>query len=145
MINLDACPCSGRNLDRLVKPAALMLLTRQDLHGYELVQRLGDLPMFGGAKPDTTGVYRALRAMAGEGLVTSSWVLSDAGPAKRCYHMTEDGLACARKWVATLKQYHDAVGALLALAEETLAEVSAGRTEGRGSSGTAPATAGDRS
>lgn len=131
MIDLNACPCSGRNLDRLVKPAVLMMLAREDLHGYEIVQRLGGLDVFGGAAPDATGVYRALRSMAEDGLVTSTWVLSDAGPAKRRYHMAEDGIACARKWVFTLRQYHAAVGALLRLAEDALAGLPGSPGEAR--------------
>lgn len=119
MIDLDECPCSGKSLAKLVKPAALTLLVKEDLHGYDVVQRLAALPGFAGGAPDTTGVYRALRNMEDTGLVTSTWVVSDAGPAKRSYHITEDGLACAQRWLATLRDYHDAVGALVRLAEET--------------------------
>ena len=58
--------------------------------------------------------------------MTSTWVVSDAGPAKRCYHITEDGLACARRWLVTLREYHDAVGALVRLAEETFGDACPG-------------------
>jgi DNA-binding PadR family transcriptional regulator len=131
MPDLEACPCSGKNLDKLVKPAVLMLLAREDMHGYELLQRLGEMPVFGSMKPDITGVYRALRSMQEDGMVTSTWILSEVGPAKRCYHMTEDGLACAGKWVETLRQYHTAVGGLLAEAEGALAAVAAGKAPRR--------------
>ena len=131
MLDLESCPCTGKNLGKLVKPAVLMLLAGEDLHGYEIVQRLGTLPLFGGETPDTTGVYRALRQMDEEGMVTSTWVLSEAGPAKRCYHMTEDGLACAQKWAETLKQYHAAVGALLALAEQSMDAAVTGKAPRR--------------
>ena len=122
MVDLEECPCSGK----LVKPAALTLLVREDLHGYDVVQKLAALPGFAGGPPDTTGVYRALRSMEETGLVTSTWVVSDAGPAKRCYHITEDGLACAQRWLVTLRDYHDAVGALVRVAEGTFGEALPG-------------------
>ena len=125
MIDLNECPCSGKSLAKLVKPAALTLLVKEDLHGYDVVQRLAALPGFAGGAPDTTGVYRALRNMEDTGLVTSTWIVSDAGPAKRCYHITEDGLACARRWLRTLRDYYDAVGALVRLTEETFDDASA--------------------
>jgi len=119
MIDLDTCACSGKNLAKLVKPAALTLLLKEEMHGYDVVQKLGELPYLAGLSPDPTAVYRALRSMDDLGLVTSNWVVSDSGPAKRCYRITADGVECARRWVETLRDYHAAVGSLLAMAEET--------------------------
>ena len=120
MIDLDTCPCSGKTLAKLIKPAVLMLLVEHDLHGYDIVSKLGHLALLEEHKPDSTGVYRALRAMDESGLVASSWVLSSAGPAKRCYRITDDGLACLQRWLGTLRTYHAAVGALLAMAEKAV-------------------------
>jgi DNA-binding PadR family transcriptional regulator len=131
MLDLATCACSGRNLDKLVKPAALMLLAGADLHGYDIVRRLTDLPTFKGERPNPAGVYRTLRAMEAEGLITASWELSESGPAKRRYRMTKDGHACVGKWVDTLREYQVAVAGLLALAEQALAAASRGKTSAR--------------
>lgn len=104
------CPCAGRNLDKLVQPAILTVLAREDLHGYMLVQRLAEMPMFRGQKPDATGVYRFLRQMEERELVTSTWDTSETGPAKRLYRLTDTGRACLVRWVGTLTYYSDALG-----------------------------------
>ncbi len=112
-LNYCDCPCAGRNLDKLVQPAILTVLACEDVHGYVLVQRLAEMPMFRGQKPDATGVYRFLRQMEERALVTSTWDTSEAGPAKRLYRLTEAGRGCLVRWVDTLAAYHEAIGALL--------------------------------
>jgi poly-beta-hydroxybutyrate-responsive repressor len=107
------CPCAGRNLDKLVQPAILTVLLGEDVHGYVLVQRLAEMPMFRGQKPDGTGVYRFLRQMEERALVTSTWDTSETGPAKRLYHLTATGHACLIRWIDTLATYHAAIGELL--------------------------------
>jgi PadR family transcriptional regulator PadR len=120
-LTYEDCPCAGRNLDKLVQPAILTVLAREDAHGYVLVQRLADLPTFHGDKPDTTGVYRFLRQMEERGLVTSTWDTSETGPAKRLYHLTEAGRGCLGRWVDTLCTYHQALGELLEVARRASA------------------------
>ena len=72
----------------LLRPAILLLLKEQDSHGYELVSRLGEL---GFEVSDFGGLYRTLRGMEDEGLVTSSWGTPARGPARRVYALTEQG------------------------------------------------------
>jgi len=127
MIDLDSCSCSGKNLVKLVKPAALLLLLREDLHGYDIVRRLADLSPSEDLQPDSTAVYHALRAMDEQGLVTSTWVVSDIGPAKRCYRITEDGEACARRWVETLRNYCGVLENLLCMGDEILGALALGQ------------------
>ena len=115
-LKYEDCPCAGRNMDKLVQPAILTVLGREDIHGYVLVQRIADMPMFHGQKPDATGVYRVLRQMEERQLVTSAWDTSESGPARRLYHLTTAGRACLLRWVETLAGYHDALGELLAMA-----------------------------
>ena len=64
--------------------------------------------MFGGQKPDASGVYRCLKTMEAKGLVASSWTLSDTGPAKRSYQLTPAGERCLQQWIRTLE--HTATG-----------------------------------
>ena len=74
---------------RLLWTAILGLLEERASHGYELVARLND----SGTVADTVGVYRALRAMEAEGIVSSTWDVSQRGPARRVYVPTPAGHA----------------------------------------------------
>lgn len=71
--------------------------------------------MFDGREPDHAGIYRALKEMADEGLVMSSWETGDSGPAKKVFEMTDAGRACLETWFATLSNYRDAINELLSL------------------------------
>jgi len=116
------CPCAGRNLDKLVQPAILTVLAREDVHGYVLVQLLAEMPMFLGQKPDPTGVYRFLRQMEERELVTSTWDTSESGPAKRLYQLTATGRSCLVRWVETLATYHSSLGELLTVTRTVIGE-----------------------
>ncbi len=110
---LTDCPCTGRNLDKLIQPAVLMILADGALHGYRIVQRLAEMSMFQGHPPDGTGIYRFLKAMEDRGMVTSAWDLSESGPAKRLFDLTPAGAKCLDRWAATIADYHAQVGELL--------------------------------
>ena len=61
--------------------------SREPSHGYELMGRLAEL---GVEPPPSTGVlYRLLRTMAGDGVVSSYWSTPQRGPARSVYAMTE--------------------------------------------------------
>ena len=109
----DDCPCGGRTLDKLIHPAILVVLAAGPLHGYRLTEKIGELRMCGGQKPDASGVYRCLKTMEVRGLVASSWTLSDTGPAKRSYRITPAGERCLQQWITTLEEYRDGIAALL--------------------------------
>ena len=107
------CPCRGATLAKLVQPAILAVLAEGGLHGYDIVQRAADLPTLRGHRPDPTGIYRILKAMARRGLLTAAWDASEKGPAKRSYSLTAAGRECLAAWVQTLHSYRDAIDALL--------------------------------
>ena len=75
-----------------LRPALLLLLAEGTAHGYELLDRVGELGL---DRVDTGGLYRCLRAMDEDGLVRSSWEPSAAGPARRRYELTAEG----RQWL----------------------------------------------
>jgi poly-beta-hydroxybutyrate-responsive repressor len=120
-INLATCPCGGGTLDKLIQPAILIVLLEGPLHGYRLAERIGDMAMFGGEKPDPSGVYRTLKAMETKGLVVSSWDTSERGPAKKAYRITSSGEGCLRHWIKTLEKYREGIAALLKLAKNATA------------------------
>jgi DNA-binding PadR family transcriptional regulator len=126
LTSLADCPCSGRNLDKLIQPAVLAILAQKALHGYRVVQDLAAMPMFKGHEPDNTGVYRFLNAMEDRGLLTSAWDMSDRGPAKKLFDLTNDGRQCLAKWVATLREYREQIGELLEHLERATAMPTGG-------------------
>jgi DNA-binding PadR family transcriptional regulator len=121
----EDCPCSGKTLNRLIHPAILTVLAQEALHGYAIVRKVSAMPMLGGEKPDPTGVYRCLKSMEEQGLVTSAWDLPDAGPAKRSFALTPDGHRCLCRWVESLEVHREAIEGLLVLARAALEKRSA--------------------
>ena len=118
MSELVACSCDGGTLDRLIQPAILVVLAAGPLHGYRLVERIGEVPGLAGRKPDASGVYHMLKAMERKGLVASSWDVSESGPAKKSYHITPTGGQCLHRWIKTLENYRRGISGLLGAARK---------------------------
>ena len=119
-MGLTACPCAGRKLGKLIQPAILAVLAQGPMHGYGLAERIGRLPICGGEGPDSTGIYRFLKAMEDRGLVASTWDLSERGPARKTYGITPAGEECLAQWVKTLQHYRRGINALVRLARRSL-------------------------
>jgi PadR family transcriptional regulator PadR len=124
MLDFDSCPCAGNSLDRLIQPAILVVLMEGPLHGYRVAERIGEMPSFAGQKPDVSGVYRFLKAMENKGLLTASWDLSESGPAKKCYQITDDGEHCLKQWITTLEEYRKGITSLLRTARHSIHQVN---------------------
>ena len=114
-MDLDQCICSGKSLPKLLRPAILALLSENSAHGYQLLQHLREMNLFGGASPDTSGVYKILRQMENEELIAPTWDLGESGPARRKYELTGKGRACLERWALTLAEFHAQIGTLLSL------------------------------
>jgi len=127
MVSLEKCPCAGRHLEKFVQPAVLSLLAEEPLHGYLLMQRLGKMPMFRNQTPDSTGVYRFLKAMEGRGLVVAAWDVSESGPAKKRFRLTAKGRKCLETWVTTLETYCDGLGHMLRTLRHALGRTARGK------------------
>lgn len=105
--DLKECAELGKSLNRLSQPTILTLLAANDkpMHGYIIVQQAAHSPMFGGKKPDATGIYRALKRMEEAELVTSEWETPEEGSAKRLSTLTDKGRHCLRRWIDALACY----------------------------------------
>jgi len=103
--DFEQCACAGRTLSRFVRPAVLALLAQAPAHGYDLLRRLQEFKMFSGVPPDASGVYKTLRAMTDEGLVSGEWDTPDAGSARRPFTLKSKGRQCLAQWAATLDTY----------------------------------------
>lgn len=83
-----------------LKPCLLLLLAEGPSHGYELLEQVRRLGIQG-AEPG--GLYRYLRSMEKDQLVSSWWEPSQAGPARRTYILTDAGREALRASVDSLR------------------------------------------
>lgn len=79
------------HIDKMLWPALMFLLQqKKQAHGYELIQALHKMETVEG-DIDPATVYRNLRRMEDEGLVSSYWESGSSGPARRLYNLSEKG------------------------------------------------------
>ena len=93
-----------RRIARFVQPCLLLLLHQGRSHGYSLMEGLKGFG-FGEDPVDSSVVYRYLREMEEDGLVSSEWnTEASAGPARRVYRISEEGDHALAWWVAGLRE-----------------------------------------
>ncbi len=83
-------------------PVILLLLRQWNSYGYELMEKMS---AFGVEAINPGAFYRTLRQMEKDGIVSSSWSTSEAGPARRVYSITASGEAYLKFWAESLDQY----------------------------------------
>ncbi len=111
MKSMDGGPDTGKGLPRTFQRACLLMALRQgQSHGYELLDAVRRLGL---RSAEAGGLYRCLRAMEEEGLVTSWWEPSQSGPPRRTYLLTEAGTLAARAAVDHLVEVRDMLAAML--------------------------------
>lgn len=106
----DACRCDGGQPKNFARPCLLLLLSEAPAHGYELIERMRP---FGFEVGDPAGIYKALRQMESEGIVSSEWELPRRGPARRVYALTSDGRDLLGAWAHTLERNRAVLDAFL--------------------------------
>lgn len=94
-------------VERFSEPALLLLLRERATHGYELLEALP--PLTGDARVDMGNLYRVLRALEEDGLVTSRWEAGAPGPAKRTYELTAEGNRLLDEWAAALRRSRERI------------------------------------
>jgi PadR family transcriptional regulator len=81
----------GRYRRSVLEAAVLASIAEATTHGYDLVQQItalaADLVCI-----DAGSMYRLLRELEEQGLVTSSWQTAESGPSKRVYAITAQGV-----------------------------------------------------
>ncbi|MFJ5713551.1 poly-beta-hydroxybutyrate-responsive repressor [Neobacillus sp. NPDC093127] len=85
-----------------VLPFILLLLSKVSLHGYELSQRL---EAFGFKTLDQGNLYRLLRQLEKDELLSSEWDTTGSGPAKRRYSITKAGITYLKGYANQLETY----------------------------------------
>jgi PadR family transcriptional regulator len=96
-------------LERFSEPAVLLVLRDSPGHGYELLEQLQTL--MPNERVDMGKLYRILRSLEREGLVTSTWDDEAPGPAKRVYVITQSGRRVLAQWVEAFKKIEHQIAA----------------------------------
>lgn len=97
------CRCGGGlPVEKFMQPCLLILLKQRSAHGYDLIQQL---PEFGfSERLDPGSVYRNLRRLEDERLVTSRWDVGEGGPARRLYSLSDEGEEMLHAWAVHIRQ-----------------------------------------
>ncbi len=96
------CPKMGLKFGNILTATLLALLLEEPAHGYVLIERLEEMGLSFKGVPYAV-VYRMLRTMEEDGLITSQWDISGNGPSKRIYHVTNEGKKYLKMWVRRAK------------------------------------------
>jgi PadR family transcriptional regulator, regulatory protein PadR len=95
-----------------------LLLRERPMHGYELIERLPEVAG-GETRVDVGNLYRLLRGLEDEGVVTSEWSADLPGPAKRTYELTDAGRALLDRWAGSLQEAQAVISGFLKRYEQS--------------------------
>lgn len=98
------------NVEKFVEPCILLLLSKNDSHGYGLMD---DLERQCDHKVDIGNLYRTLRKMEKNRWITSFWLKGTIGPKKRTYRITAAGKSVLHDAVASLTITHNLLSRFL--------------------------------
>jgi len=115
------CSCKGGNLDKFLQPHILLILSKKEMYGLEIINELEKKPMFMDRSPDPTGVYRYLRKMENDGQLQSEMKAPDnKAKARKVYSITDYGRQCLASWTVALGQYSVDIIGLVSEIEDAL-------------------------
>ena len=97
----DGCGCRGGRLRGFIQPRLLLKLAQKPAHGYELMDIVSQDDELG---TDPGSLYRILRGMEGDGLVTSQWDTSGGGAARRMYQISDQGVEHLHSWMVSIRK-----------------------------------------
>lgn len=90
----------GRNLE----PFLLLELLRGPSYGYDLIRQLAAIG-FRRASAEPGVIYKMLRSLEESGSIRSEWSTQESGPARRYYHLTDQGRILLRGRVQQLARF----------------------------------------
>ncbi|NCB42692.1 MAG: PadR family transcriptional regulator [Clostridia bacterium] len=113
--------CNGKphHMERFLEVCLLLLLYDEIGYGYGLVEQLAS---FGFTEDDlnVSTLYRTLRKMEKEGLVTSFWEEGGQGPKRRVYEITINGKNELDQWINILKVRKSRIESLIIQYDEKI-------------------------
>jgi PadR family transcriptional regulator, regulatory protein PadR len=100
-----------QHIRRFLEPCLLVLLRKEESHGYNLINGLYEFG-FDSKNMDPSVLYRSLRDLESQGLITGQWDTNSLGPQRRVYTITSAGEAVLADWIAELRQTRQQIMAL---------------------------------
>lgn len=97
------CDVKHQKMDRFLEICLLLLLFDQKGYGYGLIEGLSDFG-FTGEDLNIGSLYRSLRKLEDQDLVSSVWEEASQGPKRRVYTITPLGKEELHNWIPVLKQ-----------------------------------------
>jgi len=104
-------------VERFVVPCILVTVKRHPIHGYDLMERLSEMP-FLQPLPAPGVVYRHLRRLEKDGMVRSSLEPGSGGPARKVYSLTPEGDKCLGEWITRIGRRKEGLEAFLLWAKQ---------------------------
>ncbi len=93
----------------------LALLRERPRYGFDLVRELSEAD---GLLTSEGTIYPLLSRLRKDGLVSTTWQESDAGPPRRYYALTQDGRSALHRFVDDWTRFRDGVDRILGRADE---------------------------
>ncbi len=96
--------CNGphHQMERFLEVCLLLLLYDEVGYGYGLIEQL-EYFGFVAEELNVSTLYRTLRKMEKESLVSSYWQQGGPGPKRRVYEITKSGKLHLEQWITILK------------------------------------------
>jgi len=101
-----------RGVMGFLRPALLFLLTRENAHGYSLLDGLTEFS-FNPKQIDPSLLYRTLREMEEAGWVSSNIGEESRGPQRRVYQLQPEGKTYLSELIDGLRRRRDEINILL--------------------------------
>jgi PadR family transcriptional regulator PadR len=98
----------------VVEHCVLALIEAEESYAFEIVRSLGER----GLVTSEGTIYPLLGRLRRDGLVSTMWRESDAGPPRRYYRITDAGRRVLDTFIADWAGFRDAVDALLSRSTE---------------------------
>jgi len=93
---------------RWIEPFVLAMLARET-YGYAILGRLEEMRISNGPL-DVGLIYRTLRDLERDGLVSSSWAEESAGPRRRAYALSAAGRDALDDWAVVMRERARLIG-----------------------------------
>lgn len=104
-------------MERFLEICLLLLLSDQEGYGYGLIEQLAEFG-FTGEDLNLGSLYRSLRKLEDQSLVSSIWEEASQGPKRRVYTITPLGKEELHNWIPVLKQRKERIEHLIGMYEK---------------------------
>ena len=109
----------AKKAERYIQPSILLALKRKPSYGYELISVIPEFGFMDGQAPPGM-IYRHLRDLEENGLVSSEWETDGTGPAKRVYQLTDEGIQVLDYWIDYIRNLVDKMARFIRTYQDSL-------------------------